>query len=150
MAYYPAGVFAAIAESGAYTGSPILMLLGEKDDNLPVAKVEGYLGYAKATGSPAPIEAKIYPGAYHAWTVPRLTTLRFYAEYPSSKQCPFILLGRGRPALLVDGQPAPFDPTGFGACVAKAPGYSMVYDPQVSATSAADSMEFLRRHLLRP
>jgi dienelactone hydrolase len=150
VAYYPAGVFGAIAESGAYTGSPILMLLGEKDDNLPVVKVEGYLDYAKAAASPAPIEAKIYPGAYHAWTVPRLTTLRFYGEYPSSKQCPFILLGSGRPALLVDGQPAPFDPTGFGACMAKAPGYSMIYDAQVSAKSAADSIEFLRQRLVRP
>jgi len=25
------------------TGAPILMLLGEEDDNLPVAKVDGYL-----------------------------------------------------------------------------------------------------------
>jgi dienelactone hydrolase/uncharacterized membrane protein len=150
VAYYPAGVFGAIAESGAYTGSPILMLLGEKDDNLPVAKVEDYLGYAKAAGSPAPIEAKTYPGAYHAWTVPLLTTLRFYPEYPTSKDCPFILLGSGRPQLLVEGQPAPFDPADFGACMAKAPGYSMVYDAQVSAESAADSIEFLRQHLLRP
>jgi dienelactone hydrolase len=50
VAYYPAGVFGAIAEPGAYTGSPILMLLGEKDDNLPAAKVEGYLAYAKLRG----------------------------------------------------------------------------------------------------
>jgi len=40
IAYYPAGVFGATAEQGAYTGAPILMLLGGKDDNLPVAKVQ--------------------------------------------------------------------------------------------------------------
>lgn len=40
VAYYPAGVFGATAGQGAYTGSPLLMLLGEKDDNLPVAKIE--------------------------------------------------------------------------------------------------------------
>ncbi len=150
VAYYPAGVFGTIAKPGAYTGSPILMLLGESDDNLPIGKVEAYLDYAKTTGVPAPIQTVIYPGAYHAWTVPGLTTLRFYAEYPSTKQCPFILLGSGRNALLVDGQPAPFDPAAFGACIAKAPGYSMVFDAAVRAKSAAESIGFLERHLLRP
>ena len=42
------------------------MLLGEKDDNLPVAKVQGYPAYAPAAGNPAPIESVIYPGAYDA------------------------------------------------------------------------------------
>jgi dienelactone hydrolase len=150
VAYYPAGVFGAVAEPGAYTGSPVLMMLGERDDNLPVAKVEGYLAYAKAAGSAAPIELVTYPEAYHAWTVSNLTRLRFYPEYPSTKQCPLILLGSGRPALLVDGQPALFDPGSFGACMAKAPGYSMVYDAAVRAESSAQSVGFLQRHLLRP
>jgi dienelactone hydrolase len=147
VAYYPAGVFGAIAEQGAYTGSPILMLLGEKDDNLPVAKVEGYLAYAKAAGFPTPIEAVTYLGAYHAWTVPSLTTLRFYPEYASTKKCPLILIGPSRPALLVDGQLKPFDPKTFGACMGEAPGYSMVYDAPVRAKSVAEAMGFLQRHL---
>ena len=150
VAYYPAGVFGAIAEPAAYTGSPILMLLGEKDDNLPVAKIEGYLAYARAVGSPAPIEVARYPDAYHAWTVPSLTTLRFYAEYASTKQCPLILLGSERPALLLEGQPTPFDPGSFGACMAKAPGYTMLYDEAARARSSAESIEFLRRYLLQP
>jgi dienelactone hydrolase len=150
VAYYPAGVFGAIAEPGAYTGSPVLMLLGEKDDNLPVAKIASYLAYAKAAGSPAPIETAIYPGAYHAWTVPGLTTLRFYPEYMSTKQCPLILLGSARPALLIDGGLTPFDLNGFGACMTKAPGYSMVYDSAVSARSTAESIGFLKRQLLKP
>jgi dienelactone hydrolase len=53
VAFYPGGDFGVIAEHGAYTGSPVLMLLGEKDDNLPVAKIEDYLAYAKAAGNPA-------------------------------------------------------------------------------------------------
>jgi dienelactone hydrolase len=150
VSYYPAGVFGAIAGPGAYTGAPILMLLGEKDDNLPVAKVDGYLAYAKAAGSPAPIETVTYPGAYHAWTVPGFATLRFYREYPSTKQCPLILLGPARPVLLAGGQPAPFDPDSFGACMGRAPGYSMAYDAAVRAESAAESIGFLKRHLLRP
>jgi dienelactone hydrolase len=51
VAYYSAGVFGVIAEPSAYTGSPVLMLLGEKDDNLPVTKIESYLAYAKGAGS---------------------------------------------------------------------------------------------------
>jgi dienelactone hydrolase len=81
VAFYPAGNFGAMAERGAYTGSPVLMLLGEKDDNLPVAKIESYLAYTRAAGNPAPVEAVTYPGAYHAWTVPSLVGLRFYPEY---------------------------------------------------------------------
>ena len=147
VAYYPAGVFGAVAERGAYTGAPILMLLGEIDDNLPVAKVDGYLAYAKAGGSPTPIETVAYPGAYHAWTVPSLTTLRFYPEYASTKKCPLILIGPSRPALLVDGQVKPFDPNTFGACMGEAPGYSMAYDAAVRTKSVADAMGFLQRHL---
>jgi dienelactone hydrolase len=150
VAYYPAGVFGAVADPAAYTGSPVLMLLGEKDDNLPVAKIESYLTYAKAAGFSTPIEIVTYPGAYHAWTVPDLTTLRFYPEYPSTKQCPLILLGSGRPSLLIEGGLTPFDPSGFGACMGKAPGYSMVYDEAVRAKSAAESIGFLQRQLLKP
>jgi hypothetical protein len=32
-----------------------------------------------------PIETVIYPGAYHAWTVPDLATARFYPDYVSTK-----------------------------------------------------------------
>jgi dienelactone hydrolase len=126
------------------------MLLGAKDDNLPVAKVENYLAYAKAAGFPPPVETVIYPDAYHAWTVPSLTTLRFYPEYASSKRCPLILLGSARPVLLVEGELKPFDPGSFGACMAEAPGYSMVYDAALRARSTAESIGFLQRHLLRP
>lgn len=106
--------------------------------------------YAKAAGSAAPIDVARYPDAYHAWTVPSLTSLRFYGECASTKQCPLILLGAGGPALLMVGQPTPFDPNSFGACMAKAPGYSMAYDEAVRAKSSAESIGFLKRHLLQP
>jgi dienelactone hydrolase len=147
VAFYPAGNFGAMAERGAYTGSPVLMLLGEKDDNLPVAKIESYLAYTRAAGNPAPVEAVTYPGAYHAWTVPSLVGLRFYPEYVSTKKCPLILLGRKRPVLLIDGQAKPFDPSSFGACMAEAPGYSMAYDAAVRTQSITDAVRFLQRNL---
>lgn len=147
VAFYPGGNFGAIAERGAYTGSPVLMLLGGKDDNLPVAKVESYLAYARAAGNPAPIETVIYPGAYHAWTVPSLVTLRFYPEYVSTKKCPILLLGSKQPMFLIDGQAKRLDPGSFAACLAEAPGYSMVFDAAVRAQSITDAVRFLQRNL---
>lgn len=147
VAFYPGGNFGVTAEPSAYTGSPVLMLLGEKDENLPVTKIENYLTYARAAGAPAPIETVIYPGAYHAWTVPEQPTARFYPDFVSTKKCPLILLGPKRPALLIDGEPKPFDPAAFGACVAAAPGYSMGFDAAVRAQSIADTVRFLQRSL---
>jgi dienelactone hydrolase len=145
--FYPALAFGVIADRGAYTGSPVLMLLGEKDDNLPVAKIESYLDYARAAGNPAPIETVIYPGAYHAWTVPDLVTLRFYPDLVSTKKCPIILLGPNRPVTFIDGQVKPFDPGSFGACMGEAPGYSMGFDAAVRAQSITDAVQFLQRNL---
>ena len=147
VAFYPGGTFGAIAEPGAYTGAPVLMLLGGKDDNLPVTKIESYLAYARAAGAPAPIETMIYPGAYHAWTVPDAGPARFYPNFVSTKECPLILLGPKRVALLIDGEAKPFDPAAFGACVAAAPGYSMGFDAAVRAQSITEAVRFLQRSL---
>lgn len=147
VAFYPSGTFGAVAGAEAYTGSPVLMLLGDKDDNLPVTKIEGYLAYARAAGAPAPIQTVIYHGAYHAWTVPDLTTVRFYPDLVSLKKCPLFLLGPKRAALLIDGEAKPFDPPAFGACLAAAPGYSMGFDAAVRAQSIADMVAFLQRSL---
>lgn len=147
VAFYPGGNFGAIAEAGAYTGAPVLMLLGGKDDNLPVAKVESYLAYARAAGVPAPIETVVYPDATHAWTVPGTGSPRFYPDFVSTKKCPFILLGPKRVALLIDSEAKPFDPATFGACVAAAPGYSMGFDAAIRAQSITDAVRFLQRSL---
>jgi dienelactone hydrolase len=147
VAFYPALNFGVVADRGAYTGSPVLMLLGGRDDNLPVAKVESYLAYARAAGNPAPIETVTYPGAYHAWTVPDLVTARFYPELVSAKKCPLILLGPNRLMLLIDEQAKPFDPDFFGACMKQAPGYSVGFDAAVRAQSIADAVRFLQRNL---
>ena len=148
VATYPGGTYGARADAGAYTGAPILMLLGEKDDNLPVAKVEGYLAYASAAGHPAPIATVVYPGAFHAWTVPTLGAPRFYPQYvASSRKCPVILFGRGAPAMLVDGREGPFDLDALAACQAAGSGYSMGFDAATRSKSAADTTAFLQRHL---
>jgi dienelactone hydrolase len=147
VAFYPGGNFGVVAEANAYTGAPLLMLLGAKDDNLPVAKIENYLAYLRAAATPAPIETMVYPGAAHAWTISDIGAIRFYPEYVSTKKCPLVLLGSKGPALLIDGEAKPFDPGTFGACVAAAPGYSMGFNAAVRAQSIADTAGFLERSL---
>jgi len=149
VGFYPALNFGAVADRGAYTGSPVLIMLGGKDDNLPATKVESYLAYVRAAGNPAPFETVTYPGAYHAWTVPDLVTARFYPELVSAKKCPLILLGANRVMLLIDEQAKPFDPGLFVACMKEAPGYSMGFDAAVRAQSIADAERFLQRNLQR-
>jgi len=148
ISYYPAGVHAAAVEAGGYTGAPILMLLGESDDNLPVAKVEAYLTYAKNAGAPAPIAVKVYRGGQHAWTVSTLGPLRFYPQYGSTRRCPFILLGSRGPALLIGGRAEPFDPNAISSCLREGQGYSMAYDAELRAKSTVDALAFLRRQLM--
>lgn len=147
VGFYPGVTFGVIAEPGAYTGAPVLMLLGEKDDNLPVTKFESYLDYARAAGTPAPIETVVYPGAYHGWTVSDLGSARFYPNLVSTKKCPLFLLGPKAPALLIDGEAKPFEPAVFGACLTAAPGYSMGFDAAVRTQSITDTIRFLQRSL---
>ena len=147
VAYYPAGVYGVIAEQRAYTGASILMMLGEKDDNWPLAKAEGYLTYARSAGYSPPIEVLIYPGAYHAWTVPSMSTLRFYPQHASTRKCPFILLGPDRASLLNGVQEMPLDLKALRNCMDQGRGYSMVYNASVRERSTAETVAFLLKHL---
>jgi dienelactone hydrolase len=149
VAYYPAGVYGAAAERKAYAGAPILMLLGDKDDNLPIAKAQEYLTYAKGGAGAPPIEVSIYPGAYHAWTVSSLGAPRFYPQYASTRRCPYLLLGPARPTLLVDGQEKPLDPNVMRACLQAGRGYSMAYDASIRAKSTDAAVAFLLNALGR-
>jgi dienelactone hydrolase len=145
VSYYPAGVYGTIARAGAYSGARVLMLLGEKDDNLPVAKAEEYIRYAK--GAAAPLDVSLYPDAYHAWTVPGLGTPRFYGQYDSTRKCPYILIGSARPATLVDGQERPLEPERLQACVREGRGYTMGYNESARAKAVGEVVDFLLRQL---
>jgi dienelactone hydrolase len=125
------------------------MLLGEKDENLPVAKAEEYLTYARSVGPAPPIDVSIYPGADHAWTIPSLGAARFYPQYPSTRKCPYLLLGPSRPALLISGREAPMDPSAFQTCLKNGQGYAMGYDEAARAKSTRETVAFLVK-ALRP
>jgi dienelactone hydrolase len=145
VAYYPAGVHGTIARTGAYSGARVLMLLGDKDDNLPVAKAEEYVRYAKTAA--APIDVSLYAGAYHAWTVPSLGAPRFYPQYGSTRKCPYILLESPRPAMLVDGQERPLEPEQFQACVREGRGYTMGYSEPARAKAIGEAVDFLLKQV---
>jgi len=147
--FYPAGVFAPRAEAGAYTGQPVLMLLGDRDDNLPLVKVNGFLRYQQTLNPSFPVQARVYEGAQHAWTVSSLGPARFYPQFGSTKRCPYILLGRSGPGLLVDGKEAPFHPKVMDTCVATGQGYSMGYNADLRRKSADDVIAFVKQVLRR-
>jgi dienelactone hydrolase len=146
VAYYPAGVYGAFAQPQAYTGAPVLVLLVEKDDNLPIEKAQGYVRYIKGASS-APVEVSIYPGAYHAWTVPAVGAVRFHPEYASTRKCPYILLGSQRPSVLADGRDSPLEPDALRACLQGGRGYTMGYDEPARDKAAAQTVDFLVRTL---
>ena len=89
----------------------------------------------------------VYPGAFHAWTVPTLGAPRFLAQFVSTRKCPFILFGRRAATVLVDGRAQPLDPDAVAACVAAGPGYTVAFDGTTRTKSTADSLAFLQRHL---
>jgi len=146
--FYATLSFGVFAERGAYTGSPVLMLLGGKDDNLPEAKVESYLSRLRPSrGKSGPDRNCDLPGRLPCMDGSRSVTLRFYPELVSTKKCPTILLGPGGPMFLVDGQTKPFEPGYVGTCMREAPGYSMAFDAAVRAQSIADAIRFLQQNL---
>jgi dienelactone hydrolase len=147
--FYPAGVYAPRAETGAYTGQPVLMLLGDRDDNLPLDKVNDFLRYEQTFNPSFPVQVRVYNGAAHAWTVAGLGPERFYPQYGSTKRCPYILLGERAPGLLVNGKEDPFDPGVIDACLKAGRGYSMGYDADLRRKSANDAIAFVKQALRR-
>lgn len=149
VSFYPAGVYAPRAEAGAYAGRRVLMLLGDRDDNLPLDKVNGFLRYERALDPSFPVQVRVYEGGQHAWTVASLGATRFYPQFGSTKRCPYVLLGGSGLGLLVDGKEAPFDPGVIDACLKMGQGYSMGYDADLRRKSADDAIAFLKQAMRR-
>lgn len=144
VAYYPAGVYGTVVGRGTYTGAPILMLTGAQDDNLPVLKIAGYIAHASQAGFAPPIDLKVYPNAYHAWTVAGLGAPRFYPRYRSTRKCPYLLLDGARTLLLIGGQEKPIERDLMARCTKEGRGYTMGYDEAIRAASLSDATTFLR------
>jgi dienelactone hydrolase len=142
--FYPAFAWGVPARPGAYTGAPVLFLLGELEDAGPVAKVLPYLDWHRATDPTIPLSHIVYPGAYHSWTSPRFQSARFFPHHASVRTCAL---------LLVDSPPKSWRPeTGaevanfdqWRQCLANK-GYHMGFDATVRDRSLADAIAFLRK-----
>jgi dienelactone hydrolase len=112
-----------------------------------VSKVQDYLAYVRKAGMPQPFELKIYPGAWHAWTVPSLGAPRFYPQYASTRKCPSFVMGPSTMTLLVGGELTQIDPTIMQSCLREGRGYTMAYDEAMRAKALGDALGFLRRAL---
>ena len=103
----------------------------------------------RRAGSRCRSRSSIYPGAYHAWTVPSLGAPRFYPQYPSTRKCPYLLLGPSRPRLLVE-RPGSADGSQRHADLSEGrQGYAMAYDEAARAKSTRETVAFLEK-ALRP
>ncbi len=149
VAFYPSWTFGSIGRPGAYTGAPVLLLFGEKDENDPPEKVRSYFDYLAKAGTQAPIETKTYPGAHHAWTNPRFAQVHFYADHGSTQKCPLRLMGSGPPKLLIGGAARDFDAALWAKCRRAGQGYSMGFDAAARAQSLKDMLAFLNRHIAK-
>ena len=140
-------MFGAVAKQGAYTG-PVLWLHGEKEELVPAAKIAAYFDYWQKSGAPFPVQRIDYAGAYHSWTDPMFTPVRWFGNFASAKACPFMLLdAHGAASLLIDGAAKPVDPGIFPSCVLKDRGYSQGYDEAIRAKSLADTLAFFKQTL---
>jgi len=148
LLFYPGLAWGIQAGVCNYTGSPILMLMGEKDDCSPPSKLRAYLEYLKSAGITTPIETIFYPQAYHGWGDSRYTPTKFRANLVSSSKCPFILFApqsnKGL-SMLEDGLVAPYDFKKFETCRTKSRGYYNGFNEEIRKQSFVDAGTFLRR-----
>ena len=147
VGFYPGWVWGTRAGKDAYSGAPVLLLLADKDELTPAAKVESYLAYLKKD-DPAPnIQVVTYRNAYHAWTNVRVKTPRFFPEGANARKCPLLLVGQVRVGMLINGEEKSFDRPLWERCFPESRGYTMGFSAQVRAKSLADTIVFLKRSM---
>jgi dienelactone hydrolase len=145
VSLYPLCTTAANPAGGAYTGAPVLLLLGEKDEAGPPDGCRRIVSHFQSQGKRPPVEIVVYPGAYHAWTNAAINPPRFHAMNASPGKCPVMLIG---PPLFLDANGSrPFRPADLQACLQQGKGYMMGYDGPTRDRSLADLAAFLKKHL---
>lgn len=148
VSFYPGWTMGALGGANAYTGAPVLLLFGDRDELTPPDKVQNYLAYLKNNNSDGPIVTTItYANAYHGWTNPKVPAPHFFPDFGSSRKCPTLLVGEVRGKLLIDGNEKNFDRALWDRCLSESRGYTMGFSSRIRAKSLADSIEFLRKSL---
>ncbi|MCC7168270.1 MAG: dienelactone hydrolase family protein [Rhodospirillales bacterium] len=152
IAYYPA-VGTGFARPDAYSGAPILMLLGGADDWTPAARTLRFLDLQKRYAGQVPEIAVItYPDAQHAWLNLGMAGRVRNNAGRNAQACPLTFLTGGPDMLLVlaDGserraQSRDAIMSHFGSCWTY--GVTMEASDDVTRQSLADSFAFLERVL---
>jgi dienelactone hydrolase len=146
VSFYPAFAWGVPAGVGAYSGAPLLFLLGENEDAGPVAKVLPYLDWHRASDPALPLTHIIYSGAYHAWTASRFATVRFLPHHSSVRACALLLLDTPPRSWRPDSGAQTLNFEQWRSCLAEK-GYHMGFDAGVRDRSLADTIAFLRKTL---
>jgi dienelactone hydrolase len=148
VSFYPMLAWGIEAGSNSYTGSPVLMMVGDKDDCGPPSKLQSYLDYAKQAGSPVPIETIIYPETYHGWGNSWYTPATYKANLANMVKCPLFLLAPKSPnglTMLGSKGIIPFNQDRWNACMAAAKGYHIGFDENTRNRSLTDAVSFLQK-----
>ncbi|HOE18794.1 MAG TPA: acetylxylan esterase [Syntrophorhabdaceae bacterium] len=148
LAFYPTLTWGIEAGSNSYTKSPLLIMVGDKDDCGPPSKLQSYLDYAKQAGFPASVETIIYPEAYNGWGNSWYTPTSYKANLSSTAKCPFALLApQSSNGLTLLGPRGiiPFSLERWNACMAAAKGYHIGFDENTRNRSFTDAISFLQK-----
>ncbi len=146
VAFYPGGSNA-VYGPGAFTGAPILIMLGERDDWTPAKRVFAVVDFLKQNDPALPIGIKTYD-AYHSWIG---TAARSYQSGRKSfADCPYVMMGVDdesvRNVLLsVNGETTPIPASGIGEVYrqCRTSGATTEGSRTVTETSLADLSRFL-------
>lgn len=148
VSFYPTLVWGIEAGSDSYTGSPILIMMGDKDDCGPPSKLRYYLDYVKHAGFTTPIETITYRETCHGWGNSWYTPASYKPNLGSMAKCPLALLAPKSPnglTLLGSKGILPFNRDRWNACMAEARGYHIGFDENLRNRSLTDAVSFLKK-----
>jgi len=150
--FYPSGSNVFFG-TGAFTGAPILLMLGARDDWTPARRVIAVVDFLKKTEAAPPITVKTYD-AFHSW----IGTARHSHQVSrkSFADCPYVMMqidgDTVRNHLLsVAGELAPLSDRNIGAIYRQCRTSGATTEGSGAATEAslADLVQFLNQALAR-
>jgi dienelactone hydrolase len=124
-------------------GSPVLIMMGEKDESMSIPACEAFRDKLRSLGVTA--ELAVYPGAGHGWNSPR--PQRFNEGAISTRDCVMRWTADGDVIETTSGQ-SMSNPIGafraISSCSTET-GYTIGFNKEANEQSHADLMAFLQR-----
>jgi len=130
-------------ESFRVQGSPVLIMMGEKDESMSIPACEKFQDRLQAMG--VDVTLNVYPGAGHGWDSPY--PQHFVAGAVSTRDCLMKWMNSGASIEMNSGYSMD---TGLGAFMAiskcsNSDGYTMGFNESAYQASMADLLAFLRQ-----